>query len=90
VEEPTHDSKTEEKFADETQWVHRREYAFALNITGFYTRFRDNSALFLEHPSQLYRSADLESLLDANIKSERGRKPDWFTFLNNIPVQPRK
>lgn len=90
VEVPSHFSKSHRPFFDETDTIYRREYALALNATGFYARYRDNQVLLLEHPSQLRRPANLQSMLEANIKSERGRKPDWFTFLNNIPVPPRK
>lgn len=89
-ETPSHLSKSDRRHFDETDIVYKREYALALGATGFYTRYRDNGAKFLEDPSKIHRSSRLQSLLEADIKSERGRKPDWITFLNNIPLQPKR
>lgn len=89
-EVPSHLSKSNRPFFDETDTVYRREYALALGASGFYARYRDNQVLLLEHPSRIRRPSSLQSLLEANITAERGRKPDWFTFLNNIPISPKK
>lgn len=89
-EVPSHLSKSDRRHFDETDTIYKREYALALGANGFFTRYRDNGAQFLEHPEQLRRPSNLQSLLEANIKSERGRKPDWFTFLNYIPLSPKK